>query len=547
MNGYKSVVLKGASRMKQKRETANGFSRRNFIKATAIGVGASALTGFSSTKARAVSFPEKWDKEADVVVVGYGGAGAVTAITAHDVGASVLVLEKAPFKGGGSTAISFGTLASPTNADDAAAYLYAACGGLEPAGSLTPKAVVDAWAKEVCKNKEFLEELGLEYRVMFGPEFKNLPGSAAMKTLEVSGRGQAFFAALEQNVKSRGIEVMFDSPATELIQDPDTKQILGVKTKSTGENKKIKARKAVVLCTGGFEFNEEMKRDFLKCYPMKFYGWKYNTGDGVKMAQKVGADLWHMDILAGGNCAWFPEDPVNVGYPVSVRTNNYIWVNKFGSRYCNEPKWVMNHHNGWVIFSEFSFDEPGYSRIPTYVIFDETARKAGSIYESFPSTSREILPSELGGYPAWSEDNTAEIGKGWIKKGDTLSALAAAIGAPVDSDLLEASVKTYNGFCASKNDPEFGRPASTLKPVETPPFYAVPIYPGLVCTNGGARRNEKAQILNPDKQPIPRLYSAGSFGSVHGRIYSVFGGNIGELCAFGRIAGRNAAAELPWS
>jgi len=526
---------------------SSALSRRNFIKTTAAGVGATALAGFSSTEAIAAGLPKKWDKEADVVVIGYGGAGIVTAITAHDARSKVLVLEKAPSLGGGSTGISFGTLVSPTNKDDAAAYLYAACGGLDPAGSLTPKEVVEAWAEEVCKNKDWLGKMGIEYRTMMMPEFKNLPGVSAMTTLEVPGRGQAFFLTLDKKVKERGIEVMFDSPAIELIQDPDTRQILGVKAKSKGEEKKIKAGKAVVLCTGGFEFNEEMKRDFLKCYPMKFYGWKYNTGDGVKMVQKVGADLWHMDILAGGNCAWFQDDPVNVGYPVSARTNNFIWVNKFGSRYCNEQDWVSNHHNGWVIFSEFSFAEPGYSRIPTYLIFDETARKSGSIYESFGSTTREILPNELGGYPAWSKDNISEIEKGWIKKGDTLEALAAAIGAKMDPGLLKGSVETYNSCCAAGKDQEFGRDAKALQPVATPPYYAVPLYPGLVCTHGGARRNEKAQILDPDKKPIPRLYSAGSFGSVYGRIYSVFGGNIGELCAFGRIAGRNAAAEKPWS
>lgn len=153
----------------------------------------------------------------------------------------------------------------------------------------------------------------------------------------------------------------------------------------------------------------------------------------------------------------------------------------------------------------------------------------------------------MGGYPAWSKDNISEIEKGWIKKGDTLETLAAAIGAKMDHALLKGSVETYNSCCAAGNDQEFGRDAKTLQPVATPPYYAVPLYPGLVCTHGGARRNGKAQVLDPDKQPIPRLYSAGSSGSVYGRIYSVFGGNIGELCAFGRIAGRNAAAEKPWS
>jgi succinate dehydrogenase/fumarate reductase flavoprotein subunit len=138
------------------------------------------------------------------------------------------------------------------------------------------------------------------------------------------------------------------------------------------------------------------------------------------------------------------------------------------------------------------------------------------------------------------------IAVGWIKKADTLEALAAAIGDKMDPALLTKSVETYNRFCEAGEDKDFARKSRTLKPVETPPFYAASMFPGGVCTHGGARRNGKAQILNPDRKPIPRLYSAGSFGSVMGRVYSVFGGNMGELCAFGRIAGRNAAAEKPW-
>jgi succinate dehydrogenase/fumarate reductase flavoprotein subunit len=524
------------------------LSRRDFIKTTTVGVGATAMTGLASSDVKAKGKSQKWDYEADVVVVGYGGAGVVAAITAHDAGAKVLVLEKAPFRGGGSTSMSFGQCASPSNAKDAADYLYAGCGGLDPSGSVTPRKVIEAWAEEVCKNKEWFDKMGIEHKVMTRSrtEFMNLPGASSMLLLNTTGMGQALFQKLDKHLKDRGIEVLFDSPAVELIQDQDTKQILGVRAKIKGEDKKIKAKRGVVLCTGGFEFNEEMKRDFMKCYPMKFYSWKYNTGDGVRMCQKIGADLWHMDMLAGGNCAWFPDDPINAGYTVSARSNNFIWVNKFGKRFCNEPYWVREHHKGWTIFSEFSFDGPGYSRIPAYLVFDETARKTGSVWETFKATGRETLPAELGGTTAWSKDNLAEIEKGWIKRGETIEALAAAIGSPMDATNMKASVESYNSYCAAGKDPEFDRSAQSLKPLETPPYYAVPLYPGLVCTHGGARKNGKAQILDTDQKPIPRLYSAGSFGSVYGRIYSVTGGNVGELCAFGRIAGRNAAAEKPW-
>lgn len=537
--------------MKRDKDREGYLSRRGFIKTTAVGAGATVLAGLDTKDAKAQNRPiiDNWDKEADVVVVGYGGAGVVSAITAHDEGAKVIVLEKAPFRGGGNTGMSFGICSSPNNVKDAVDYLYAACGGHDPGGSLTPKDIIEAWAEEVCKNKDWFEKMGIEHQVMKQgmAEFPNLPGASSMDALETTGRGQALFLTLDKRVKERGIEVLFDSPATELIQDQSTREILGVKSKSEGRTKNIKAGRAVILCTGGFDFNEEMKNEFLKCYPMKFYGWKYNTGDGVKMTQKVGADLWHMDMLAGGNCAWFPEDPLNTGYALEMRANNFIWVNRYGDRFCNEMNWAMNHHKGWVIFSEFSLEKAAYTRIPTYLIFDDSFRKAGPLNESFQSIGREFLPLELGGYPKWSEDNMTEIEKGWIKKGDSLEALAAAIGGDLDPALLKASVETYNGYCAAGKDPEYGRSDRTLLPVETPPFYAVSLYPGMVCTHGGPRRSARAEILDPDKKPIPRLYSAGSFGSIYGRIYSVFGGNLGELCAFGRIAGRNAAAEKTWA
>ena len=537
--------------MKRNKETRKVLSRRDFIKATAVGVGATALAGLSETKAESAGIPEKWYKEADVVVVGYGGAGVVTAITAHDAGAKVLVLEKAPFRGGGNTSICMGACASPTNVDDAVAYLYEGCGGNDPGGSLTPKDVIVAWAEEVCKNREWWDKMGIKYKdTPLMPEFENYPGASSMAGIGATGMGQDFFSTLDKHVKDRGIEILFDSPGTELIQDPNNKQILGVKTKNKEGEKNIKARKAVVLCTGGFEYNEEMKNNFLKCYPAKFNSWKYNTGDGVKMAQKVGADLWHMDMMAGGSAFWFPEDPYNVARSVRTGTNNYIWVDKFGRRFHNEKDPLINPHKGWIVFSEFSLADATYSRIPTYLVFDETARKAASKASSGQSqmvgiSGTRILPDELRNAPQMSQDEMIE--KGWIKKGDTLEALAAVIGEKVDSALLRNSVETYNSYCAAGKDTEFDRDAKTLKPVETPPFYAAGMYPGGVCTHGGARRNGKAQILDPDRKPIPRLYSAGSFGSVMGRIYSVFGGNVGELCAFGRIAGRNAAAEKSWS
>ena len=128
----------------------------------------------------------------------------------------------------------------------------------------------------------------------------------------------------------------------------------------------------------------------------------------------------------------------------------------------------------------------------------------------------------------------------------TIEELAAAIGVAMDPALLKKSIETYNSYCASGKDPDFGRDPKKLAPIKTPPFYSLPLYPGLVCTGGGPRRNANGQAVDVDGKPIPRLYSAGNCGSVYGHTYGVTGGNLGEMAAFGRISGRNAAALKSW-
>jgi len=539
---------------KQKKAKESAVSRRDFIGgAGTVVVGASVAAGIPSPAASEKTehwLPDKWDYETDVVVVGYGGAGSVAAITAHDAGAKVLILEKAPFRGGGNTGTSSGQFCSPTNASDAAKYLNASCAGR------TPIDVIEAWAEEVCKNKDWADQMGIKYTVpqRGRTEYMQLPGADAMTVCTTVGMGEALFEALDKNRKERGIEVLFDSPGKELIQNCITKEILGIYTEKEGKKIAVKARKGVVLCTGGMEFNEAMKNEFLQCYPMKFYGWGYNTGDGIKMAQKVGADLWHMDTACGGNCSWFNDPEHDFGICCEVKSNNYIWVDSIGRRYCDETT-QFNPHGGWRLHALYDFGTVGFSRIPSHIIFDETGQSAGSLGSIGGGLAikhggwrwgRLITPPELGGWEGWSLDNKAEIERGWVKKGETIEELAAAIGGAMDPALLKKSIETYNSYCASGKDPDFGRDSKKLAPIKTPPFYSLPLYPGLVCTGGGPRRNANGQAVDVDGKPIPRLYSAGNCGSVYGHTYGVTGGNLGEMAAFGRISGRNAAALKSW-
>ena len=558
-----------------KKKTMGGcVSRRAFLAAGTLGactmkaIAATQISRPAGTTSIATKtartgprLPTKWDYEADVVVVGYGGAGACAAITAHDAGAEVIIMEKAPYRGGGNTGICLGQWVCPTNVQHAVEYLKA---GSE---DYTPLDVIQAWAEEVCKNRAFYDSLGVKYT-----EAKNiagypkLPHFSSMVLYQTEGQGAGLFAQLDKHVHDRKVRILFGTPGKELIQDPATKEILGVYGQEVsgtwgkekgGDLVAVKAKRGVVLTTGGFEHNEEMKKRFHKAYPTAFYGWRYNTGDGIKMAQKVGADLWHMDVMCGASNALFRDIDPNYGFQIQIhpKTDNYLYVDGLGRRFINEKSSLSsNPHTGFWQFFGWDEEEAAYTRTPYWLVLDSVAFKAGplgSVKGAKGLRGLHIIPADLGGFGGWSSDNIEELNRGWIRSGNTVEELATNIkknefGKRMDANNLAASIDRYNELCAKKNDDDFGRPISSMLSVNAPPFYAFAKIPGGVCTHGGPRRSAKAEVLNPDLVPIPRLFSAGELGSIYGRTYSVTGGNVGEASAFGRIAGRNAAAMKPW-
>jgi hypothetical protein len=496
----------------------------------------------------------KWDLEYDVVVAGSGGSGISTAITAFDNGASVIIFEKAPFPGGGQTRTSGVGACFATDPEEAAKYLYAACSnGLEDAQissriSVVPMEDCLTFMTELANNPEWLKSMGVDHTIRksssaFYPDF---PGAQSFGHVVIKGWGIQLLASMKIQLEKRGIEILYETPATELIQDIETRDIKGVYAIRNGEKIAVKARKGVVLCTGGFEFEEEMKANYLRPFPLKFSGWPYNTGDGIKMAQRVGADLWHMNTMCGYLNVWVPE------YKTAwlLRFFHGIWVNKYGKRYTNEC--IPLNHNWWLKHVDYDLKEPGYMAVPTYQIFDETVRREGPICANSSSDPKYLLgiqsfPAELGGCPeGWSQDNSREIDKGWIKKADSIEELARIIGGKMDPAALQQTVDRFNEYCRQGSDAEFGRPVQFLKPLATPPFYSCALYPGGINTCGGPRRNAFGQVLDPYKKVIPRLYSAGEMGSICGNIYGIGGLNAGEMLASGRLAGRTVAALNKW-
>jgi succinate dehydrogenase/fumarate reductase flavoprotein subunit len=431
---------------------------------------------------------------------------------------------------------------NPTDAEGAFKYWYATIG---PA---TSEKICRVAAEEACKNTAWLDEMGIKYGKPFNnTEFPNMPGHSSMTSYHPSGssakspptegaQGGIWFDALDEHRRNRGIEVLYNTPATELIQDPETKEIRGVLAASQGQTITVKAKKAVILCTGDFSYNQDMIKNYLRPYPMKFCGWKYNTGDGIVMALKVGARLWHMNQVCGYFCIDVPEyDSAYACF--GGEPNSWVFVDRYGRRFANEDERMS--HNFWEYTTPMDWDNLGFLRVPSYMVFDDARRTAQAIGRSVTSW----FPVELGGNVPWSSDNLAELEKGWIKKGDTVEELAEAIGGNMDASLLRQTIDTWNAACQTGVDAEYGRRSRTLTPIATPPYYAVTLMPGGICTMGGPERNEKCQVLGHDGEPIPRLYEAGDLGGIFGHAYGAFGGNIGVLVmAHGRIAGRNAAA-----
>jgi succinate dehydrogenase/fumarate reductase flavoprotein subunit len=490
----------------------------------------------------APSLPSYWDIEADVVVAGFGAAGFAACVAAHDLGAKVLILEKAPEgEHGGNTRVAGQGYLNTSSADKAAAYLKSLCGPYT-----VPEPMVEVWAEEMCRNNDWLAGLGGDpqehQHPPVGIEFPDLPGADCVhKFHDGPTYGYSYtWKLFERLVKERPIPIFYETPARELIQHDVTKEILGVCAKRGEKSIYVKARRAVVLTCGGFENNQEMIRNYLPGVPYCYTsGSPYNEGDGVTMAMSVGADLWHMNNYAGPSMALkVPE--VRTSFSMQAlhfskqMPGGMIVVGPDARRFCDEK--YKTRHGKVPVNRRWT---PLFTPCPMFMLFDRALFAAGPLYDKHPSHGWTQIVERYD----WSPDNSAELAKGWIKTADSLPALAEVLG--LSPAALVDTVTRWNRFCDAKQDAEFGRKLM-LEPIVEKPFYAVELSPSMLNTQGGPRRNEKGQIVRPNGTPIPRLYSAGELGSIYSYLYQGTG-NIGECLAFGRISGRNAAAETPWS
>jgi succinate dehydrogenase/fumarate reductase flavoprotein subunit len=485
-----------------------------------------------------------WDHTADVVVVGFGAAGAVAAITACDHRANVLILEKQPLETHLSTSsMSGGAFICPKDVTAAIQYMEHLCWVNEEL-CWTDKEILRVWAEYTTQNKQWVEGLGgkVELRARGGEH--DLPGSDCIEVYNFRGRGRGLMKFLKGQVEMREIHVMYETEADSLLTN-DQGEITGVGAKRKNGPIHIKASQAVIMAPGGFEFNEEMKLNYLKVYPTYFAGSPANTGDGIQMVQEVGSALWHMNCCSASLVLKFPDFPIALGpdfggirgfkkWASSSAEGGpcgYIIVDKYGKRFTNEN---FKRHTLYYELSLYDSQKLEYPRVPSYWIFDRRRIEAGPLPLMFYGPMLYRLYR-------WSKDNQEEIEKGWIVQGENIKKLAHQLN--MDLSVLNQTVQNYNAYCEQKKDPELHRPPEHLVPLNEPPFFAVKVWPGSANTQGGPRRSHKAQILYINGEPIPRLYAAGEFGSIYGMLYPGTGGNLAECIAFGRIAGENATRE----
>ncbi|MDB3953256.1 FAD-binding protein [Alphaproteobacteria bacterium] len=495
---------------------------------------------------RPTEIPENWDMETDVVVIGFGAAGFAASVTAHDLGANVILLEKAPDGAqGGNTRVAGQGYLNLEGADDAHAYLTALCGHFE-----VPDKMIRVWADEMCKNNDWLLSLGGDpqehQHQPEGIEFPHLPGAKCVHKFhdgDTYGYGNTWklFERLtkDREKENRPLRILYKTPGKELIQNGITGEILGVRAEQKGKQLIIKARKGVVLTCGGFENNQEMIRDYLPGMPYCYTtGSPYLEGDGITMGLSVGADLWHMNNFAGPALQLkVPEHPTTFSMQPLHFSKEFpggmVVVGADGKRFADE-KYKTCHGK----ISRNGVYQPLPTPCPMHMIIDHTLFSAAPLFDTHPRSGWTTVMVRYD----WSNDNSVELEKGWIKKADTLSELAKIID--LDGNQLTETVSRWNEMVVRGNDDDFGR-SLMMSQFNEGPYYAVQLSPTMLNTQGGPRRNEKAEILRPDGNPIPRLYSSGELGSIYSNLYQG-AGNIGECLAFGRIAGRNVVTQHPW-
>ena len=452
---------------------------------------------------------ETTEKDVDVVVVGGGGAGFAAAVSAKEVGANVVLLEKLSAVGG-NTLISGGEYAAPANElqekegiedskEKFAEDVEKAGGNPELIKVLADKATEDAYWLRDDIGVKWLDSL-----MFFGGH------SVKRSLIPAAHTGNELIKNYTKKCQELGIEVITEADVKEILAKDG--KVCGVKAE-TKDGELLVNAKSVVLASGGFGANAEM------CYEndkeVDEHVLSTNspgaTGDGIVMAEKLGADTVDMDKIQ-----LYPVCDVETGkllYCGDTRlVGGALLVNKEGKRFVEELGTRR----------EISMAIKAQTDYVGYVLWDETSNEKTGTMASNPEEAKSLFD------------------RGLMVKADTLEELAEHFG--IDKDALLETVKTFNENSAKEEDPDFNLRMLGWQ-VKDAPFYMMKAAPAVHHTMGGLKINTEAKVLNKDGQWIEGLYAAGEVtGGIHGenRLGSVA---MADITVFGKIAGENAAAN----
>lgn len=441
------------------------------------------------------------DKAYDVVVVGSGGAGLAAAIQAHDLGASVVVVEKMPVIGGNTNKASAGMNAAETK--------FQKLKGIVDSKDLFYKETLTGGKNK--NNPELLRYFvenapdAIDWLDNNGIELSGITTTGGMsidrthRPASGAAVGGFLISGLQKNINRRGIEVMLDTNVTEILTE--NHRVVGVKVnEEDGSVQTIKA-KAVIIATGGFSANREMVEKYrpdLKGFVTTNH--KGATGSGIMILEKLGAGTVDMKEIQ-----IHPTVEQTTSYLISesIRGGGAILVSQKGLRFVNELD-TRDKVSAEII------------KLPehyAYILFDQQVRNENKAVEEYVSHDLVV-------------------------QADTIKDLADKLS--IDSNTLSQTVERYNQFAETKRDEDFGRTTGMRHPINKGPFYAIKIAPGVHHTMGGVTINTDTQVLDTDKHVIQGVFAAGEVvGGVHGA--NRIGGNaVADIIIFGMQAGRKA-------
>ena len=490
--------------------------------------------------------------EADVVIIGAGGAGMTAAISAADAGAHVIVLESQPAVGGNSVKSTGGMNAAKTADQDENEF------GEEAGVEKTLKAAADSWAdnETITALAATVQEQWDAYQAnpegyfdsvelfaldtLIGGKGLNDPdlvntlvgntadaidwlrtqgidltdvasfGGASVKRihrpLDENGKvvsvGAYTVPLLEQACEAReNLLLLTDTTAKKILTDENGAAV-GVEAEGKTGNAVVVSAGAVILATGGFGANLEM----VVQYKPELEGFMTTNaagiqGQGIAMAEELGAATVDMEQIqihptVQADTASLITEGLRVDGAILVNANGERFIDEVGTR---------------DVVSAAEIEQPGSF---SWLVVDQKMVDASTVIQGY-------------------------IKKGFMLSGETYEELAGALEIPADA--FAATMDTWNGYVAEKNDPDFGR-TSFAQPLDTAPFYAVKVTAGIHHTMGGLKIDPETHALSADGEIIPGLFAAGEVtGGVHGA--NRLGGNaVADFVVFGRIAGEQAAA-----